>query len=114
MSFDAKNLAIIMQTSKCAKERQRAARVHALISRHHLLLVTLLLWNAAAFESLPIFLDKLAPTYAAIIISVTFILIFGEVIPQALCTGPKRLAIGARSVAPNKESGEKETKETRQ
>jgi metal transporter CNNM len=34
-------------------------------------------------EALPIFLDKLVPEYLAIILSVTFVLIFGEIIPQA-------------------------------
>lgn len=37
-------------------------------------------------EALPIFLDRLVPAYAAIILSVTFVLFFGEVIPQAICT----------------------------
>lgn len=36
-------------------------------------------------------------SYVAIILSVTLILIFGEILPQAVCTGPNRLAIGAGS-----------------
>lgn len=95
MSFDGKNLSILMSQSKDAVQRARAKRVHALVKHHHFLLVTLLLWNAAAFESLPLFLDRLMPSWAAVIVSVTFILIFGEIVPQAVCTGPKRLAIGA-------------------
>jgi metal transporter CNNM len=51
------------------------------------MLVTLLLCNAGAMETLPIFLDRLVPQVVAIICSVTLILIFGEVIPQAICTG---------------------------
>jgi metal transporter CNNM len=39
-------------------------------------------------ETLPIFLDKMLTTFEAIIVSVTAILILGEVIPQAVCTGP--------------------------
>jgi hypothetical protein len=39
--------------------------------------------------------DKLVPTAAAILISVTFILIFGEIVPQAICTGPRRLQVAA-------------------
>lgn len=35
--------------------------------------------------------------YVAVILSVTLILIFGEILPQAVCTGPNRLAIGAGS-----------------
>ncbi len=97
MSFDEKNLSIMMLQCRDDKQRAYAKKVHSLVKDHHLLLVTLLIWNAASFESLPIFLDHLMPAYAAIIVSVTFILIFGEIVPQALCTGPNRLAIGAHT-----------------
>ncbi|KAK8290637.1 hypothetical protein V6Z12_D06G009300 [Gossypium hirsutum] len=36
--------------------------------------------------ALPIFLDKLVPPWAAILVSVTLILMFGEILPQAVCT----------------------------
>ncbi|KAM3361558.1 hypothetical protein P3S68_016412 [Capsicum galapagoense] len=49
-------------------------------------------------ESLPIFLDKLVPSWAAILVFVTLILIFEEIIPQAICTR-YRLTVGA-TVAP--------------
>ena len=68
-----------------------------LVEDHHLLLVTLLLSNAAAMEALPIFLDKICPSpLVAILLSVTLVLFFGEVIPQALCTA-YGLAIGAKT-----------------
>jgi len=38
-----------------------------------------------AMEALPIFLERLIPPAIAILVSVTLILMFGEVIPQALC-----------------------------
>ena len=50
-------------------------------------------------EALPIFLDAIVPSVWAIIISVTGVLFFGEVIPQAVCTGPRQLYI-AEKVAP--------------
>ena len=68
-------------------------RIFPVIDRHHWMLVTLLLCNAAAMEALPLFLDKLVTPVEAVIFSVTLVLIFGEIIPQALCTGPKQLAI---------------------
>ena len=34
-------------------------------------------------EALPIFLDKMLPEIIAILLSVSFVLLFGEVIPQA-------------------------------
>jgi metal transporter CNNM len=59
--------------------------VEPLIERRHLTLVTLLISNAAAMESLPIFFDALVPKAVAILFSVSLLLIFGEIIPQALC-----------------------------
>ena len=54
---------------------------------HHLLLVSLLLVNAAVNEALPIFLDSLVPSWLAIVLSVTLVLFFGEIIPSAIFTG---------------------------
>eukprot|EP01060_Flectonema_neradi_P011651 TRINITY_DN1868_c5_g1_i1.p1 TRINITY_DN1868_c5_g1~~TRINITY_DN1868_c5_g1_i1.p1 ORF type:complete len:732 (+),score=159.31 TRINITY_DN1868_c5_g1_i1:37-2196(+) len=56
---------------------------------HHLLLVSLLLVNSAANEVLPLFLDKLVPSWMAIIFSVSIVLFFGEIIPSALFTSAK-------------------------
>jgi len=67
-------------------KKKYCKKIIPLVSQHHLLLVTLLLANAAAMETLPIFLDRLVPSYLAIILSVTLILFFGEVIPQAICS----------------------------
>lgn len=94
LSLDPLNLRVIEQNGS-AEEQRQAATVRPLLERHHLLLVTLLLANAAAMESLPLFLDRLFPQWAAVCISVTLVLLFGEVLPQAICTGPNRLAIGA-------------------
>lgn len=50
-----------------------------LAKHRHLVLVSLLLANSAAMESLPLFLDRLTSAYIAIIVSVTVVLCFGEV-----------------------------------
>jgi len=44
-------------------------------------------------EALPLSLDKLLPEWAAIVVAVTAVLFFGEIIPQALCTGPSQIKI---------------------
>ncbi|XP_047160947.1 DUF21 domain-containing protein At4g33700-like isoform X3 [Vigna umbellata] len=49
-------------------------------------------------EALPIFLDSLVVAWGAVLISVTLILLFGEIIPQSICSR-YGLAIGA-TVAP--------------
>ncbi|PPD97309.1 hypothetical protein GOBAR_DD05654 [Gossypium barbadense] len=84
----------ILQRSGTSTEKKQAAAILPVVQKQHQLLVTLLLCNAVAMEALPIYLDKLFNEYVAIILSVTFVLAFGEVIPQALCTR-YGLAIGA-------------------
>ena len=76
-------------------EKQQASKVLPILAHRHWLLCTLLLSNAAAMETLPLFLNYLVPEYLAIIISVTLVLTFGEIIPQAICTGPDQIKIAA-------------------
>lgn len=65
-----------------SEEIDDAKRILPILERKHLLLATLLLSNALAMESLPIFLDAIMPSSLAIIISTTVVLIFGEIVPQ--------------------------------
>ncbi|WMV20642.1 hypothetical protein MTR67_014027 [Solanum verrucosum] len=53
-------------------------KILPIVKNQHLLLGTLLICNAMAMETLPIFLDALLPAWDAILISVTLILAFGE------------------------------------
>lgn len=75
------------------EEKSAAWRLIPILHKHHYLLVTLLLCNATCMEALPIYLDKLVPEFWAILISVTCVLWFGEIIPMAICTGPKQIKI---------------------
>ena len=84
-----------VERDELRKEKEYAQQLYPLISRHHLLLVTLLLMNSIANEALPLFLNELVPPVVAVIISVTAVLIFGEILPSAIFTGPNQLAIGA-------------------
>ena len=93
LSLDLMSLTVLSTGGK-PHEQKYAKRILPLIKRHHLLLVTLLLSNAAAVESMPLFLDKVSSPVIAIVVSVTAVLIFGEVVPQAICTR-YGLAIGA-------------------
>jgi hypothetical protein len=56
--------------------------------------VTLLLFNSLANEALPIFLAELVPGYVAVALSVTMILVFGEIIPSAVFTGATKVENG--------------------
>ncbi|KAK6945910.1 CNNM, transmembrane domain [Dillenia turbinata] len=78
-------------------DRRHAEKILPVVRRQHLLLCTLLISNAAAMEALPIFLDGLVTAWGAILISVTLILLFGEIIPQSVCSR-YGLAIGAAVV----------------
>ncbi|KAK7246662.1 hypothetical protein RIF29_41532 [Crotalaria pallida] len=88
----------VLAKSGTPLDRKRAEKILPVVRNQHLLLCTLLIWNAIAMEALPIFLDSLIIWWGAILLSVTLLLLFGEIIPQALCTR-YGLAIGA-TVAP--------------
>lgn len=80
------------------EEKRDASLVLPIVKKHHLLLVTLLLFNSIANETLPIFLGELVPNYVAILLAVFLILIFGEILPSAFFTGTHQLRTSARLV----------------
>ncbi|KAL9321322.1 hypothetical protein ACSQ67_013161 [Phaseolus vulgaris] len=88
----------VLAKSGTTQDRKHAAKILPVVRNQHLLLCTLLICNAAAMEALPIFLDSLVVAWGAVLISVTLILLFGEIIPQSICSR-YGLAIGA-TVAP--------------
>jgi len=94
LSIDDLQLDIKMKTGT-DEEKRHAAIIQPIIAHHHQLLSTLLITNALAMECLPIFLDAIVPAWAAVIISTFFVVVFGEIIPQAYCTGPSQLKIAA-------------------
>lgn len=61
------------------------------------MLSTLLITNAVALEALPIFIDKIVPSWAAILISAVGVVIVAEIIPMSVCTGPAKLKIASFS-----------------
>jgi len=60
-------------------------------------LSTLLITNAVALEALPICLDKICPSWLAILISAVGVVIVAEIIPMSVCTGPKKLVIASKA-----------------
>ncbi|KAL8136548.1 hypothetical protein V2J09_002549 [Rumex salicifolius] len=88
----------VLAKSGTPSDRKHADKILPVVRNQHLLLCTLLICNAAAMEALPIFLDSLVTAWGAILISVTLILLFGEIIPQSVCSR-YGLAIGA-AIAP--------------
>ncbi|KAL3139247.1 hypothetical protein ABBQ32_006013 [Trebouxia sp. C0010 RCD-2024] len=84
MSLDTVDLEVLVR-SGTPNEKKYAKRIQPVLKSPHWTLVTLLLCNAAALEALPIFLDKLLSPVLAVVLSVTAVLLVGEIIPQALC-----------------------------
>jgi metal transporter CNNM len=78
-----------------AVEARQAQELLPIIRQRHLLLVTLMLVNTASYEALPVVLHDLMPKLFVIIISVTLILVFGEILPIAIFTGHNQLAIAS-------------------
>ncbi|KAF5837488.1 hypothetical protein DUNSADRAFT_4290 [Dunaliella salina] len=85
MSMDNVELEV-MRLSGTPSQRRCASIIIPLVKHHNFLLVTLLLCNAASTETLPLFLDRLADPFTAVIVSVTVVLTFGEILPQAVCS----------------------------
>ena len=98
LSLDPLMLLIKIRAGANKAERDQAASLLPIVQQHHRLLVSLLLMNACANEALPLFLDKLVPSYVAVILSVTLVLFFGEIIPSAVFTGPNQLKIASSLV----------------
>lgn len=93
MSLDLVDLEVL-QKSGTPADQKYAGKILPVVKNQHLLLCTLLIGNALAMEALPIFLDSLVEAWSAILISVTLILLCGEIIPQAVCSR-YGLAVGA-------------------
>lgn len=77
LSLDITSLEVLSRSGH-PSEKKYANRIGRVVKHHHWLLVTLLLSNAAAVETMPIFLNQIANEIVAIIISITLVLMFGE------------------------------------
>ncbi|GLU21144.1 hypothetical protein SLE2022_373050 [Rubroshorea leprosula] len=94
MSLSLVDLEVLTKAGQ-PQDQKNAEKILPLVKNQHLLLCTLLIGNSLAMEALPIFLDALLPAWASILISVTLILTFGEIIPQAVCSR-YGLSVGAK------------------
>ncbi|KAG1354684.1 DUF21 domain-containing protein [Cocos nucifera] len=86
MSLSLMDLEVLVKAGQ-PKDQKSAAKILPVVKNQHLLLCTLLIGNSLAMEALPIFLDSLVPAWGAILISVTLILAFGELLDWILGKG---------------------------
>lgn len=94
LSLDSLMLELKLMTGT-EDEKKNAQKIIPILEKRHWLLVSLLIINAGTMEALPIFLNYVFDEIISIVVSVTAVLIFGDVLPQALFTGPKQLTIAA-------------------
>ena len=77
LSLDITSLEVLSRSGH-PSEKKYAKWIVRIVKYHHWLLVTLLLSNAAAVETMPIFLNQIASEIISIVISITLVLLFGE------------------------------------
>ncbi|RWS17424.1 metal transporter CNNM4-like protein [Dinothrombium tinctorium] len=96
MALDKNELQVI---SRCGtdEEKRYANTIQPVRKRGNYLLCSLLLGNVLVNSSLTIILDDLTSGLIAVIGSTLSIVIFGEIIPQAICSR-HGLAVGARTI----------------
>eukprot|EP00927_Polykrikos_kofoidii_P031450 TRINITY_DN27037_c0_g2_i1.p1 TRINITY_DN27037_c0_g2~~TRINITY_DN27037_c0_g2_i1.p1 ORF type:complete len:599 (-),score=75.22 TRINITY_DN27037_c0_g2_i1:150-1727(-) len=79
-------------------DQQNAREMLPLVKNRHELLVALMLFNTLANESLPLFLGAIVSSFVSVLLSVTVVLMCGEILPSALFTGPQQFRIASRFV----------------
>ena len=96
MALDRTEMKIVAATGT-EQERRYAKSIQPLRDRGNYLLCSLLLGNVMVNSTLTILLDDMSSGLIAVIGSTLSIVLFGEIIPQALCSR-HGLAVGARTV----------------
>uniref|UniRef100_A0A915KAI1 CNNM transmembrane domain-containing protein n=1 Tax=Romanomermis culicivorax TaxID=13658 RepID=A0A915KAI1_ROMCU len=96
MSLEKTELKILLKVGD-ARERSYAQKIYPIRKSGNYLLCTLLLGNVVVNSSISILFDDLTTGYVALIVASIGIVIFGEIVPQAICTR-YGLAVGAHTV----------------
>ena len=96
MSLDPTEL-IIVQNSGSEAEKKFAKSISPVRKRGNFLLCTLLLGNVLVNSTTTILLDDVGGGIVAVIASTVCIVIFGEIVPQAICSR-HGLAVGAKTI----------------
>lgn len=82
-SLDANRLRGLAQGNN-AKDAKKAEQLLKILNEPHWVLITLLIWNDIALETMPLLLDAMLNPVVAVVVSVLVTLVFCEIIPQAV------------------------------
>ena len=96
MALDQTELKIVQNTGS-EKEKEYANKIFPIRSHGNFLLCSLLLGNVLVNNTLTILLDTLTSGLVAVIGATMGIVVFGEIIPQAICSR-HGLAVGAYTI----------------
>jgi len=97
LSLDLTELDLLIQTGT-AEEKRYATIIKPLRLKANLLLCTLVLGNVAVTSLSSLLLAALSDGVTGFLTSTFLVVIFGEIVPQALCSGKHQLLLGAYSV----------------
>ena len=79
-------------------EKQAATNILKLLKHRHRFLCTLLVFNVICAECLPLLMDSIMPKWLSLLLSVTGVVLCGEVLPAGIFTGPNQLDIASSLV----------------
>lgn len=92
MSLDPLILGVKARTADTEMERKCAMRLLPFVQNKNLVLVSVLLVNCGTNEALPIFMDALLENpLLTVILSLTVVLVVGEILPSAYFTGKDQI-----------------------
>lgn len=95
LGLNETHLRVVLDSGTQA-QRSAAASLLQLLQRHHWVALSLVLVHAIADEALPIILGRVMNDYIAVAFAVPLVLIFGELLPTMLCSGPRSMTLLAR------------------
>ena len=99
MSLDPLIVSVKARTATTPYERQQALTLLPFVQNKNLVLVSLLLVNCGTNEALPVFLDNLLENpLITVLLSLTVVLVVGEILPSAYFTGRDQVTSASKLV----------------
>ncbi|KAI4351632.1 hypothetical protein L6164_005975 [Bauhinia variegata] len=94
LSFSQVDLEVFVKAGR-PNDKKNAERILPIVKNGHFVLCTLLIGKSLAIEALPIIMDTILPVWVAILLSAPLVIVFAEIVPQAVCSR-HGLTLGAK------------------